>query len=315
MDRREFLASGAVAAMTAVGGCAGCAQTPTRIALSPETDAGIAERVVGSTAPFGAEAGSVPADATNDLAARVIENGPTQTTAFETPPVPVWSSADGRVYWLSAEPVALRPAVVYRVTLDGSPSLTPSSDEAVSVEALPEPDRRALRAADVSRPPSGERTYRLPYRPERTSESRLVPEPDVAAVVWDDQSAGVRVGTATSGAFTTYRIEAEQVTQAATFGARVRRKIGFRMAGLPDDQREILSDAVVTDGGGYVRSGDRSLPNALRRLAGRFTAHTRAGSGRVPSETSGYVLRWDDRLFWASAQFAFREVLTERGEG
>ncbi|UIP00561.1 hypothetical protein Hbl1158_04145 [Halobaculum sp. CBA1158] len=314
LDRRSFLATTATLAVTATGGCTGCAPAPTAsLRLTAEDDAGLAREALYA---FGADDDPANPDA---LAREVVETGSATVEDTREPlPTdrPVVVAGEG-VYRFAAETVDSREVHRFGVTMnpirtaDGEE--TPDSADRIRFADLPGVDREALSRAgyDDHRPPGVGTT--LSYRPGSVEESVLVPDPEYDAVVWPDGPGTIEVDDRGTDAVYTYRLTADRVASAAEFGADVRERFGFALEGLPAEEREIVEAAVdpetpAPDGddySGYHVASDEEPSDALRSLVDRFRDRDPVafgwedppGGDRVGGE---YVVRYDGAVYWAS---------------
>ncbi|MFC7069684.1 hypothetical protein [Halobaculum lipolyticum] len=333
LDRRSFLATTATLAVTATGGCVGCAPSPTAsLQMAPEDDAGLAERALWT---FGAGDGSDPDPENRDALAReVVETG-SATVEDRREPLPtdrpVVVAGEG-VYRFAAAVTDSREMRAFGATMnpirteDGEE--TPGPDDRIRYADLPAVDREALaaRGFDDHRPPGVITTLR--YRPEAVEESVLVPDPEYAAVVWPDGPATVEVDDRGSYTVYTYELTAERVSSAAAFGADVRERFGWTLDGLSDAERDIVETAIADSptgdmpheraGEGYHVAHDEEPSDALRSLVDRVRAHDPVRfeweSEREAWRASGdYVVAYEGTVYWTRLsvdESAFTETPT-----
>lgn len=318
LDRRSFLATTATLAVTATGGCTGCAPSPTAsLRMTREDDAGLAREALSA---FGAGDGADDDPENPDALAReVVETGSATVEDIREPlPTgrPVVVAGEG-VYRFAAETVDSRELRSFSVTInpvrvdDGEE--TPGPSERIRYGDLPEVDREVLagRGYDDGRP-VGIGTS-LSYRPETVPDSALVPEPEHPVIVWPDGPARFEVDSDNTYTVYTYDLTAERVSSTAAFGADVRERFGFELDGLPAEEREILDAAIdpetpAPDGddySGYHVAHDEGPSDALGSLVDRFRERDRVAfeweHESEPWRASGeYVVRYDETVYWAS---------------
>jgi len=321
LDRRSFLATTATLAVTATGGCTGCAPSPTAsLRMAAADDAGIARAALHT---FGAGDGADDDPENPDALAReVVETG-SATVEDTREPLPTDEPVvvDDGVYRFDAERVGSRELREFGVTINpirvAEGEDTPGPGERIRYEDLPTVDREVLanRGYDDSRP-VGIGTS-LSYRPETVSDSVLVPEPEYSVIVWPDGPARLEVDSDNTYTVNTYEMTAERVSSAAAFGADVRERFGFALEWLPAEEREILETATTTgtadpDGGPHPRAGtdyhvahDEEPSPAFRSVVDRFRAHDRVvvhdwqEESYEGWEVSGdYVVAHDGTTYW-----------------
>ncbi|MFC7097917.1 hypothetical protein [Halobaculum marinum] len=334
LDRRSFLATTATLAVTATGGCVGCAPSPTAsLRMVSEDDAGIAEQALWT---FGDGDVSDPGPENRDALAREVVDTGSATVEDRHEPLPtdrpVVVAGEG-VYRFGADVTDSREMRAFGVTMnpirveDGDE--TPDPADRIGYEELPAVDREALadRGYDDHRPP-GVLTS-LHYRPEAVEESVLVPDPEYAAVVWPDGPATIEVDDRGSYTVYTYEVTADRVSSTADFGADVRERFGWTLDGLTDAERDIVETAVGQTptgdvpheraGEGYHVAHDEEPSDALRSLVDRFRAHDPVRfEWESPPETwrvSGdYVVTYEGTVYWTRLsvdESAFTETPTE----
>lgn len=288
MNRRSFLAAGATLAAGVTGGCTGCARIPTaKVSMEATTDEEIAVRATRSE-------DLDPSTDRYEFVRRVIENGP--ITVEDTEPRYPENRPfvfDGGVYRLSYEIVDSEPATSYRFTLEsvdgevengGVEKGGVEDGESIRYEELPEVDRRNLAERGLDDPEIVGFSSSILYTREERSESVLVPEPEYAVVVWDEDTRGRwTVDRATETPLKTYRYGSEVVHEsAAAYGATLREEYAFELSGLSEAERDIVTQAI--DAGGYRIAPDESPPDAFWTLAERFG---RRDEFRRPGEDGG----------------------------
>lgn len=319
LDRRSFLATTATLAAAVTGGCTGCVPAPTAsLRMTAETDDGTAREALHAFGADGDDSGEEPEEP-DDLAVRVVEEGSATVEDTDVPlptgePVVV---GDG-IYRFAAETVDSRELRSFSVTINPirveEGEETPGPGERIRFADLPAVDREVLagRGYDDERP-IGIGTN-LSYRPEDVPESVLVPVPEYPVIVWPNGPARFEVDGSGTHTVYTYRLTAERVSSAAAFGADVRRRFGWTLAGLPAAEREIVEAAIggtptgdgshPRAGGGYHVPSDEKPSDALRSLVERFRAHDPVHfeweHDREAWRASGeYVVRYDGTVYWA----------------
>jgi hypothetical protein len=234
------------------------------------------------------------------------------------------------VYRFAAETVDSHDLHSFSVTINpvrvDEGEETPGPDDRIRYEDLPEADRAVLaeRGYDDERPIGIGTSFS--YRPEAAEESVLVPEPEYSVIVWPNGPA--RFGVDSEGSYTvyTYELTAERIASAAAFGAGVRERLGFSLAVLPREEREILDAAIdpetpAPDGAdysGYHVASDEKPGDALRSLVDRFRERDPVvfewERRPEPWRASGqYIVRYDGAVYWTSLQVeesAFTETPT-----
>lgn len=306
MDRREFLAAGASAAIAFGGGCTGCAQSPSAsLRMDPVTDAGIARRVT-----YRIEADED--DERYRIAAEAVEDGSTTVEGTE-PPLPENRPFvhDGAVYGLSLDVTSSVPATSFSFTLDPVEGSAPD-DETVRYGDLPAVDREKFARngwADGGFLGFGSSVL---YLDGEIAESALVPEPEHPVIVWDGGTKGrFEVGGSYDTRLETYRYRSRVVDPSASaFGAEVRDRYAFALQGLTAAEREVVREAIEAEYG-YSVDPDETPPDAVWRLADRFLPHEEVrpvwewgdegGSGDRDGDPSGeYVVRYGGEVYWTS---------------
>lgn len=334
LDRRSFLATTATLAVTATGGCTGCAPSPTAsLRMTREDDAGLAREALST---FGAGDGADDDPENPDALAReVVETG-SATVEDTREPLPTGRPvvvAGKGVYRFAAETVDSRELRSFSVTINpvrvDEGEETPGPSDRIRYVDLPDVDRAVLadRGYDDERP-IGIGTS-LSYRPEAVAESVLVPDPEYSVIVWPDGPARFEVDGASTYTVSTYELTAERVASVAAFGADVRERFGFSLAVLPREERAILDAAIdsetpAADGddySGYHVASDEEPSDALRSLVERFRQREPVGfewdhRSEAWRASGEYVVRYDGTVYWASLRVdesAFTETPTTAG--
>ena len=194
LDRRSFLATTATLAATTTGGCTGCAASPTAsLRMTVADDPGLAREALYTFGDSGTEGEGDP-DSGDDLAVRVVEEGPVRTEDTDVPlPTDRPVLVNDGVYRFAADPVDSRELRSFSVTIDpirvDDGEGTPGPNDRIRYGDLPAVDREVLtdRGYDDERP-IGIGTS-LSYRPEAVRESVLVPDPEYSVVVWPNGPA------------------------------------------------------------------------------------------------------------------------------
>lgn len=297
MNRREFLAAGASAAIAIGGGCTGCAQSPSAsLRMEPVADAGIAKEVTYR----------IEADEDNEryrIAAAAVENGSTTVEGTE-PPLPEDRPFvhDGAVYELSLDVVSSVPATSFSFTLDPVEGSVPDG-ETVRYGDLPAVDREKF--ARNGWDDGGFLGFgsSILYLDGEVPDSALVPEPERPVIVWDGDTKGrFEVEGSRETRLETYRYRSRVVDPSASaFGAEIRDRYAFALSGLTAAEREVVAEAIE---GGYSVAPDETPPDAVWRLADRFVAHDEvrpvweSGDGRDGDPSGEYIVRYDGEVYW-----------------
>lgn len=279
MRRRKFLAT--TAALLAVP-LSGCSDPSGRLSLeNVDDDETLARRYAQTSDQLDDDAQRILDDA-------VAGDGPELNGTdphFEEGPydqrAPV--AHDGSYYNVSHEAVETYQYARHGIELDLNPPEDFSPSEgAVAVEDLPPVDRDVVAGffptSDNHRETDGTDLFHMGiYSPTEEAESVLVPDPEYDAVTREGTTYPIKVQGGNTVEVTRYRYETTQVAAThAEMAARVRERYLFTLEGLPEDEREIVREAVQS--GRYVTDDPPS--QAFVDLIDRFRPHrTLRGDG------------------------------------
>ncbi|MFB6118035.1 hypothetical protein [Halosegnis sp.] len=305
MNRRQFLATGTTAALATVGGCTGCATTPSAaISMTAVTDAEIARRVTHR----------LEADPDNEryqLVGEIVETDNTIIEATEQRlPTDGPLVYEGTVYELSVRVLETTPARSFSFTLDPVEG-TVTDAATVRFDALPAVDRAKFREHGLATDPFLGIGSAFVYPESEIATSALVPEPVASIIVWDADTRGrFTVDGSRSLPIYTYCYTAEVVREsAAAYGRDVRRENVFRLTGLSTAEQELVSKAIAGDAGYTVPAGEQPS-EAFRSLAARFRPHDdveqvweqAAPDDAVGTAAGTYLVRYDGDVYWTDLQ-------------
>lgn len=158
----------------------------------------------------------------------------------------------------------------------------------------------------------------LYYEPE-IPESALVPEPKYTVIEWE---AGTRGRFTVDGSYettvNTYQHTSEQVHPSAErFGQSIREHHEFRLTGLSDGERAIVTEAIENDRG-WVLLPDESPPDGLYRIINRFSKRQvvllewEDEDDRAEGPSGYYIVRYDGTVYWTGFGVDLN-ALTESG--
>jgi hypothetical protein len=310
MKRREFLVTGATLSIAASGGCTGCAPAPKANLDMVETDdLGIARKVTFY------EDGPI-----EDFYANVVETGTAVVNDTEVPyPANRSFVYEDAIYQLSYDITESRPAQVFPFTLNPAEGAVDES-AVIRFEDLPNVDRQKLASRGLDEDPFlGFGSTLLYYEPE-VSQSALVPEPDYPVIEWDDETRGrFTVDGSYDETVDTYRYAVEQVhPSAARFGRSIRERHEFRLFGLSDGERTIITEAIENERG-WVLMPNESPPDALYSLIDRFSRREEVlrewedENDRTEGPSGNYIVRYDGTVYWTRFGVDLN-ALTESGQ-
>lgn len=311
MKRREFLATGATLTIAASGGCTGCVPAPKANLYMTETDdVGIAREVTYPLEEDGPRSNFVP---------NVVENGTmvVNDTEARFPANRSFVYGDA-IYELTYDITDSRPARVFPFTLNRAEGEV-NELEVIRFDELPEVDREKFASRGLAEDPFlGIGSSLLYYEPE-VPESALVPEPEYSVIEWD---AGTRGRFTVDGSYetavNTYQYSAEQVHPSAErFGRSIRERYEFRLFGLSEGERAIVTEAIENERG-WVLMPDESPPDALYKLIERFSRRDEVlrewedEDDRSDGPSGNYIARYDGLVYWTSFGVDLN-ALTESG--
>lgn len=296
--RRRHLLAAAAALPASLAGCAGVrtqnavAELPTAsLEMRPVDDADLPGRVLYSAGDSDSERGRL---------LRAAADGST-TVEGVRPLLPEGRQIAGPdgVYELDYEVTERTPATAFSVKIDIVEG-TVVEERAVRFGDLPAVDRETFAERGFDEGEVVGIGTTLLYTDDEAERSELVPESPYDYIVWaNGNEAEWVVDDGYDQTLKTYRYTGERVDSLAGYGERMRERFAFDLGPLPDEEREIVEQAV--EDGFVVGPEETPTPefeSLVERFRGKPDIHGLQETPDDDAAASGrYLMRYDGEVY------------------